>query len=465
MTLFLDDGDVRLYHGDALETVSAMPDESVDCVVTSPPYWGLRDYGTASWAGGDPACDHRGVERRTVSGGDGKQYTNAGSNRVYSGDCACGASRVDRQMGLEPTPDLFVQGMVELFREIRRVLAPHGTCWVNLGDSFDDKQLVGIPWRVAFALQADGWWLRSDIIWAKPNPMPESVTDRPTKAHEYVFLLTKQPRYWFDTEAVREAYEGDPEYRYGRVGAYQNRAINGLGDGTTPTRIVGPDGRRKTTVKGADGSIQHRDGERWPGSGRNVRSVWQIATQPYPEAHFATYPEELARRCILAGCPTRVCVHCNKPWERHIETGESDYARLKREQGHGWRDMDAAGLDRGVITKEGEGGQTRTAHGTVPSLRAAERTDHGFRPSCSCGTPDVSALCDDNVDAERACGEMPILRSGLAYRPGVVLDPFIGSGTTAKVARDHQRHAIGIDLNQTYLELAARRLQQLSLLT
>jgi DNA modification methylase len=210
---------------------------------------------------------------------------------------------------------------------------------------------MGVPWRVALALQADGWYLRSDIIWAKPNPMPESVTDRPTKAHEYVFLLTRSPRYFFDQEAVREAYEGDPEYRYGRVGAYQNRAINGLGDGTTPTRIVGPDGRRKTTVKGGEASLQHRDGERWPNGGRNIRSVWEIATQPYAEAHFATFPEALPERCIKAGCPDG----------------------------------------------------------------------------------------------------------------GTVLDPFMGSGTTALVARRLGRKSVGIELNPEYAKLCARRLQQLSL--
>ena len=334
------DTDFTVYQGDCIDILQTLPDESVHCCVTSPPYWGLRDYDS------------------------------------------------DGQIGLEQTPDEYVARMVDVFREVRRVLRDDGTLWLNLGDSYASqdghggqgansqregranigeqnrgsystvvadlkpKDLVGIPWRVAFALQADGWWLRSDIIWAKPNPMPESVTDRPTKSHEYVFLLTKSSRYFFDQEAVREAYEGDPEYRYGRVGAYQNRAINGIGDGTTPTRIVGPDGRRKTTVRGSDGSIQHRDGERWPNSGRNIRSVWEIPTQPYPEAHFATFPQELPRRCIAAGSPAN----------------------------------------------------------------------------------------------------------------GVVLDPFLGSGTTAYVARSLGRRSIGIELNPDYCALAATRMQQQSLL-
>ena len=402
MTPWLDDGDVRLFHGDALETLRGLPDGSVDCVVTSPPYWGLRDYS------------------------------------------------VEGQLGLEPTPDLFVQNMVSVFREVRRVLAAHGTCWVNLGDSYAQsggklepeplevlqeraerkgydvgawgaktkdgqgiagraantavaglkpKDLCGIPWRVAFALQADGWWLRSDIIWAKPNPMPESVTDRPTKAHEYVFLLTKQPRYWFDTEAVREPHTPDGRHQTKHIHATDNSHPNydNVGNGN----------------------------ERWPNGGRNVRSVWQIATQPYPEAHFATFPEELARRCILAGCPVRVCRVCGRPSERlttverHNTSADNNRVGIERPYGAGH-----GGLE---------------ARGRSPGWRK--------RPPDETVTVGWSDCGHNN------------------WRPGQVLDPFMGSGTVAKVARDHQRHAIGIDLNETYLQLAARRLQQLSLLT
>jgi DNA modification methylase len=400
VTPFVQDVDFTLYVGDAVEVLRELPDESVHCCVTSPPYWGLRDYGTGQWDGGDADCDHQRQSdvSRGSSGLDGATTTQGGAYAWKDVCGKCGATRVDQQIGLEATPEAFVESMVAVFREVRRVLRRDGTVWLNLGDSYagsgkgpsndgskqrtnsgslipgtrnlgqiaggqaptewlpvpqgiKGKDLVGIPWRVAFALQADGWYLRSDIIWAKPNPMPESVTDRPTKAHEYVFLLTRSPRYFFDQEAVREAYEGDPEYRYGRVGAYQNRAINGLGDGTTPTRIVGPDGRRKTTVKGGEASLQHRDGERWPNGGRNIRSVWEIATQPYAEAHFATFPEALPERCIKAGCPDG----------------------------------------------------------------------------------------------------------------GTVLDPFMGSGTTALVARRLGRKSVGIELNPEYAKLCARRLQQLSL--
>jgi len=260
---------MTLLVGDSLEMLQGLPDRSVQCCVTSPPYWGLRDYG------------HEG------------------------------------QIGLEPTPEAYVAKMVEVFREVRRVLREDGTLWLNLGDSYarqagDDskkdptsqatgfanviaagcakkgnnipppglkpKDLIGIPWRVAFALQADGWWLRQDIIWAKPNPMPESVTDRCTKAHEYVFLLTKSERYFYDADAVSEAVAASSVERLSQT----TLAIQG-GSDRVPGKTNGP-------MKAVGGT-----------STRNRRSVWTITTKPYSEAHFATFPPELPRLCILAG--------------------------------------------------------------------------------------------------------------------------------------------------------------------
>ena len=263
----------RLIPGDCLAGLATLPDASVHCCVTSPPYWGLRDYG------------------------------------------------VDGQLGLEPTPGEYVAKMVAVFREVKRVLRDDGTLWLNLGDSFfsttkgsggpdssstlvgtkaehngqrmesrmlsagdtgvKPKDLVGIPWRVAFALQADGWYLRSDIVWAKPNPMPESVTDRPTKAHEYVFLLSKSARYWYDAGAIQGPSNGS-----------WNSAVGFGGD----TKKSAGDPRLRTQGAGTF----HADEEK---SGRNARSVWTIATQPFSGAHFATMPPALAERCIKAGCP------------------------------------------------------------------------------------------------------------------------------------------------------------------
>jgi DNA modification methylase len=455
MGLFLDDGDVCLYQGDVRDVLAGMPDGSVDCVVTSPPYWGLRDYGTGAWQGGEEGCNHAqpaiphtGLAAAAESS-DGKPRTTSGTraakaDRPYTQMCGkCGATRVDQQLGLEATPDEFVANMVAVFREVRRVLAAHGTCWVNLGDSYASqgdrkhggwngdsyythgpqrikgdamgapmdlassglkvKDLVGAPWRVAFALQADGWYLRSDIVWSKPNPMPESVTDRPTKSHEYVFLLAKQPRYFFDQEAVREDYIPD-----GRVKRVHDHAVTGGHE-----NYSGMSGGR----------------ERWAHAGRNVRSVWTIPTQPYPEAHFATYPEELVRRCVLAGCPQRVCRVCGAPSERIVEASE-DERRPYVTVGTGPKaDMvrgDGSNRPQKVLREDGRGGD----------LATKQRETTGWS---DCGHND--------------------------WRPGLVLDPFVGSGTTCKVARDHGRHSIGIDLSVEYLELAARRLQQLSLLT
>ena len=309
----------HIYQGNCIEVLKNFTDESIDCVVTSPPYWGLRDYET------------------------------------------------EEQLGLEETPEEFVANLVKLFSEVKRVLKKEGTVWLNLGDSYfsapagnkdgipkqnayggredaaksmfkasqvkgkkhntlKQKDLCGIPWRVAFALQADGWYLRQDIIWAKPNPMPESVQDRCTKAHEYIFLLTKSPKYFYDIDAIKEKAVGE------RWGGNKPMNINNSKD----KKNIHNELTRKRDMEFEM---------------RNKRSVWTITTKPYKEAHFATYPIELPTYCIKAGCP--------------------------------------------------EG--------------------------------------------------------------GIVLDPFFGSGTTGLAAQEHNRHWVGIELNEEYIEIAHRRLSQKTL--
>ena len=271
----------EIREGDVLDRLREMPGGCVHTCITSPPYWNLRDYGTASWVGGDVECDHR-----HQHGGEGvasvKQNSSVGTQTLqYREDCPlCGAKRTDKQLGLEPTPEKFISNMVKLFQEVKRVLRDDATCWINMGDSYlsqqgkgfngqkrlDDesrnnpvarpshikpKDLAGVPWTLALALRDDGWFLRSDIIWHKPNPMPESVTDRPTKAHEYIFLLSKRGKYYYDADAIRE----------GSIAAGETRGA------------------------------------------RNKRDVWTVATFAYPEAHFATFPPKLIEPCILAGCP------------------------------------------------------------------------------------------------------------------------------------------------------------------
>ena len=323
----------KIYQGDALEVLKTLPDESIDCVITSPPYWGLRDYG------------------------------------------------VDGQIGLEKTPEEYVAKMIEVFKECKRVLKKEGTLWLNLGDSYAStgkeggdidkdngmdiergrgrlnkhsiikpKDLVGIPWRVAFALQADGWYLRQDIIWHKPNPMPESVTDRCTKSHEYIFLLAKNHKYYFDAEAIKEK------------AAYGLNSEDHRPPGIVRDRMYGYDSKenelrgRKVSQTKNGVTIRHPEGKHGNAQQspktlvdyRNKRSVWTVTTKPYADAHFATFPKDLISPMILAGCPEK----------------------------------------------------------------------------------------------------------------GIVLDPFMGSGTTAYVARLLGRHYVGIELNPKYIKLAEERLAQ-----
>jgi len=415
--------------GDCRETLRTLPDASVNCCVTSPPYFGLRDYGTAKWEGGDVACDHK-QGRNGAGRADGIIDERSQRNRdgvgSMGGDCSkCGARRIDSQIGLEQTPEAYVAEMVAVFREVRRVLRDDGTLWLNLGDSYwggkgqngtskalgnaaergwvqsggtpvtamrpqdgtvknlKPKDLIGIPWMVALALRADGWYLRQDIIWHKPNPMPESVTDRCTKSHEYVFLLAKSARYWYDAEAIKEA-AAEPDRVRGDAIGHTQRKLAG--------RPVDQVAEQAAT--------------------RNRRSVWTVATQPYRGAHFATFPPKLIDPCIMAGCPSKVCAVCGSPFERKTErTDESD----TRAKGSRFDAGKTGGRDGGDRTQSGE----RTLKRTI-----------GHRPTCDCGG---------------------------ATRPGVTLDPFNGAGTTGLVALQQGRHYIGCELNPEYAAMSRER--------
>jgi DNA modification methylase len=394
---------VRIINADVMEGLRQLPDESVHCVVTSPPYWGLRDYG------------------------------------------------VEGQIGLEGTPDLFVARIVEVFREVRRVLRGNGICWVNLGDSYAGswgaqsranpgaqgastlqggsmlsasqilahpketqtgslkntpglkaKDLVGIPWRVALALQSDGWWLRQDIIWHKPNPMPESIQDRCTKAHEYIFLLTKSERYYYDADAVRTPFSGETKTQSFDTMNYKAR-----------DRYKAPDGW--DTGKGGHGTIHRKGREKGalapvdyvPPDGANRRSVWTIATEAYPDAHFATFPPELPELCIKAGTSQKGCCSaCGAPWGREVE-------------------RTAMVIDRSERTQKG---RSRSS-GTMVEPPTSKTL--GWKPTCAC-------------DA--------------AVVPCTVLDPFGGAGTTGLVADRLQRNAILIELNPEYAAMAEKRI-------
>ena len=308
-----------------------LADRSVNCCVTSPPYFGLRDYGTAKWEGGSAECDHArprlgGNGPLSLVNGGGSDRDESARLQQYRDTCAkCGATRIDAQIGLEPTPAAYVEEMVKVFREVRRVLRDDGTLWLNLGDSYagswgnyggqnrgsgtqreigkgsaapnpaydgleqfkpptankmdgiKPKDLIGIPWMVAFALRADGWYLRQDIIWAKPNPMPESVTDRCTKAHEYIFLLSKSAKYYYNAQAVQE----DATSKKGGASF----------------------GKQNGKEAAVAARMQSREYDRPIYTKRNRRSVWTVATKSYKGAHFATFPPKLIEPCILAGSP------------------------------------------------------------------------------------------------------------------------------------------------------------------
>jgi DNA modification methylase len=316
--------------GDNRQALKELPDSSVQTVVTSPPYWGLRDYGTANWTGGDESCEHIKDPSKTKKFGNDEFNKNRPSREAtklpgyyFKDFCElCGATFEDNQIGLEQSPDDFIEQLCIVFDEVWRVLKDDGTIWVNLGDSYSamrdskaspdslrtgdgtrvssaanrnpenlrkaglkHKDLVGIPWRFAFAMQARGWYLRSDIIWHKPNPMPESVTDRPTKSHEYIFLMTKSPRYYYDHEAIKEPASDESMARMKR----------GVSD--SHKNIDGAPGQTKHSMNQA----REYDPSRESAELRNKRTVWTISTKPYKEAHFATYPSDLIQPCILAG--------------------------------------------------------------------------------------------------------------------------------------------------------------------
>ena len=396
---------VRILIGDCRSVLRTLPDESVHVVVTSPPYFGLRDYGVAG------------------------------------------------QIGLEQTPDEYVAEMVAVFRDVRRVLRSDGTCWLNLGDSyagnrsyqvpdskhgghdfgsanaskvpfgFKPKDLMMIPARVALALQADGWWIRSEIVWHKPNPMPESTRDRPTSAHEKVYLLSKSARYFYDAEAVKEAL-AVPGWDDGtRVFGGANKAGANAKHARTTGRVAGRKrGLPPRHAQHPESSDQSGLDEVGRGQGRNMRNVWAMATRPYAEAHFATFPPDLPERCIRAGTSERgCCPSCGAPWVRQTEREDSGWDGSR----YGERAVEATGGAK-------NGGTARSTLGSCNGRLTGKAATTGWAPSCGCPPAD------------------PV--------PATVLDPFGGAGTTGLVADRLQRDAILIELNPEYAEMARRRI-------
>ena len=680
----------EIRQGDALARLREMPANSVQCVITSPPYFGLRDYGTDVWEGGDPECQHSSGRGSNVKqtkhpnadgypagaphrGGGGNVCENCGARRVrpwtggdpecdhvkgemrrginlaqsvYStrggakkiaevehihydqvcGKCGatreqpwiggdpdcdhlpddtehqkqgetslragrsnveaqrndnfrvrvvgnapsakstlttnngagprpgdkyhadqirevvlqcgkCGARRADSQVGLEPSPEEYVDRLVLIFREVRRVLRDDGVLWLNLGDSYNayngnagqggpvgltqsaerprlpsgygltakglkPKDLMGIPWMVAFALRADGWYLRSDVIWAKPNPMPESVLDRPTNAHEHVFLLTKSARYFYDAEAIREPAKdwsrGGPgtgiqeTFHYGAG----NGGNAGLSDLAARYKSQGGGFSRKYAEAQPNHGAMRL--ERPDVVGRNKRNVWEIATQPYAEAHFATFPTKLVEPCLLAGSSPKACGQCGAPWRRVIVSTGAVNERKREDIGtvrlssEGWR-------------RDTNSGDADGARGLSGATYQPQRAATGaWEPTCDCCPKTCSACAapwQRTVERGELAGEARIQpgprpaadergvsASGLARTNGrtwresdtvvwnatcdcdappteaddsgrcIVLDPFAGSGTVGVVARWYGRDFVGLELNGDYCRMARRRI-------
>jgi DNA modification methylase len=442
---------VSIRVGHVLTELAKLPDESVHCVVTSPPYYGLRSYGTEPqvW-GGDPNCEHEwgdvGPAHHPGQVPDGKAVhrENAVGQNAGSGQfCHCGAWRGD--LGLEPTLDLYLDHMVDIMREVWRVMRKDAACFLNIGDSYagswgaqsrehagkhadnpsalsanqikhhpqrgshtgsiramglKPKDLMLIPWRLAIRLQDEGWYVRSAICWAKKAPMPESVTDRPTSAWEPVFLLTKSAKYFFDAEAVKEAADtaGQPI-----------KMADGWDTGPGAHGTIHRAGREKGRPHNA---VQNPV--------RNLRNVWSLGPEPFAEAHFATFPTEIPRICIKAGTSEKgVCPQCGAPWCRisHVVGYEKQ------------RGVADGALHKQVIAVGGQVGRTSA----LKTGMVAKTESIGWRPSCSCNAGDpVSAT---------------------------VLDCFGGAGTTGLVAEQLQRNSILIELNPAYAEMARRRIR------
>jgi len=395
---------VRIIVDDTLRGMATIAPGSVHCCVTSPPYWGLRDYG------------------------------------------------VDGQIGLEATPQAYIERMVEVARGVRRVLRDDGTFWLNVGDSYAGswgaqsrgpttpgtlegsgdvaarqisaaarlgagtgslkrtpglkaKDLGMIPWRLAIALQDDGWWIRSVVVWAKKSPMPESISDRPTSAWEPIFLLAKSERYFYDAEAVKEPLER------GDAGSSFTSDRKMTIHPNTGTNRMPPIGGIKHA--GNNGNATYSgDCPEWP-SGRNQRNVWHLAHEPYAEAHFATFPTEIPRRAIKAGTSERgCCPACGAPWRRIVSR-----EKVTRER------------PNALTKRDGAKGTGNHCANTVAGV--ATRTT-GWEPTCPCPPAE------------------PV--------PCLVLDPFLGSGTTIAVARELGRHGVGCELNPEYAALARIRI-------
>lgn len=421
------------------------------CIAASPVRrtFGLRDYGTGTWEGGNPKCDHVAFKidanhvafrKSTLGVGNYKQPAKntafRSKTKLYRGECKkCGAKRLDKQLGNEDTPEEYVANMVNVFREVRRVLRDDGTFWLNIGDSYcsnpatraspnrDDEMttrntptlnktyqrrvtasgdlkagdLIGIPWMLAFALRADGWYLRGDNIWHKPNPMPESCSNRCSKNHEYLFLLTKSRRYYFDNIAImvkaKDWSKGGPGTGIKKTAHYSPN--NGGNEGLSRLASKYKKGEQPDTA--------------------NKRTVWTVATKAFKGAHFAVMPDLLVKPCILAGTSEKgCCAKCGAPYRRVVKK---------------IRNATRPGTNTKVTDTD-----DKTHGNRDPRRHVTKVITKGWKPTCECGIKET--------------------------KPCVCLDPFSGAGTVAKVAVSKGRNFVGIELNPKYAEMSRKRISK-----
>lgn len=456
----------RIICGDALNVLTRLPSDSIDCVVTSPPYWSLRDYGIEPqvW-GGDPNCQHNFNLKEIQtgqchwnSGGEvipyGERKIRNGAKRELGFCLKCGAWK--GSLGLEPTFDLFIKHLCDIFDEVKRVLKKEGTCWVNLGDTYSgscqgagkntkervegkrtenlgssknylmkyghalttkppssktsipNKCLCLIPFRFAIEMVNRGWILRNVIIWRKPNCMPSSVKDRFTVDFEYLLFFVKNKKYWF--EAQYEDSKTIYEKFNVRVRDYSKKKIQCPQFKATPFEVEQYHGR----------NIEY-------GNKKNKRCIWTITTKPFKEAHFAVFPPQLVETPIRAGCPEFVCKKCGKARKRIIKIDYVKQSIISESQKYNPKDKKF---------------KTNVTYGKKKRIDGKEVYVHGYPvykehgyASCSCNA---------------------------GFRPGIVLDPFSGSGTTLAVAKNLGRNYIGIDLNPEYIKMAERRIAKLN---
>lgn len=447
----------RALQGDCRAIMAQMPGGIFQAIITSPPYWSLRDYGLESMVwDGDPECEHKWhtstkkLAFQNNLGNNGSLDRSGvvrGTSTATTGFCVhCGAWL--GCLGLEPTPELYVAHLVQIFAEVKRVLRDDGTLWLNIGDSYASthcgggsswgfreglasakkaqgprnfkiapglkpKDMVMIPFRLALALQADGWYIRSDIIWHKPNCVPSSVKDRPTTDFEHVFLLAKSKKYYYDSDAIREPQSSGTYKRYAEGEAIppkkkwsENTAKGGSSKTHMQEHIEAKSGKMVAILP----------------NGRNKRSVWTVSTKPYKDAHFATFPPKLIEPMILAGSSDQACEHCGAAWVRQVEAKGGTV-------GKSWHDH-KLDLQKGMSQSPGGIGDIRDEAG-----QTYKRITIGFQPSCTCESNEGTGA-------------------------SIVFDPFAGSGTTLAEAKRHGRHYCGIEANPEYVKLIKKRLAE-----